>query len=164
MAKQIKYDKLHKSEKVYRISVLVTYIFAAIAVLSCIFTVPGMDPENRQEPALAVYGVVFAVYVLMLLSCAIMSAVAFKKTKKEVLAIQSVMLAISTLFAASNIKMFVVFFLYGLGMDSRVEELFGSNMKALTDSFASDWTMLIIAFSVNLLLAILSLVKLTKKH
>ncbi len=164
MAKQIKYDRLHNSEKAYRISVLVTYIFAALAVLSCAFTVPGMDPENRQEPALAVYGVVFAVYVLMLLTCAIMGAVAFKKTKKEVMAIQSVMLAISTLFAASNIKMFIVFFLYGLGMDGKVEELFGSNMEVLTDSFTTNWTMLVIAFSVNLLLAVLSLIKLIKKH
>lgn len=163
MSKQIKREKLVKSEKAYRISVIAVYIFAALTILSCVFTVPGMDVEKNTEPMLAVYAVLFCVYVLGLAACAVMAWVAFKNAKKEVLAIQSIMLAISTLFTLSNIKMFIVFFLYGIGKDAKVEEMFGSNMSALTEGFTLGWTMLIIAFSVNLLLAILSISKLISK-
>ena len=73
------------------------------------------------------------------------------------------MLAVSTLFSASNIKMFIVFFLYGIGKDAKVEQLFGNDMASLTEGFTAGWTMLIIAFSVNLLLAILGISKLISK-
>ncbi|MBP1573353.1 MAG: hypothetical protein J6A55_06090 [Oscillospiraceae bacterium] len=163
MSKKIKREKLVKSEKAYRISVIATYIFAAITILSCIFTVPGMDVEKKTEPMLAVYSVAFCVYVLALAACAVMAWVAFKKANKEALAIQSIMLAVSTLFSASNIKMFIVFFLYGIGKDAKVEQLFGNDMASLTEGFTAGWTMLIIAFSVNLLLAILGISKLISK-
>lgn len=163
MSKTIKREKLSKSERVYRISVLVTYIIAALTVFSCAFTVPNIDVESSKEPVLSVYAVIFFIYVLLLAYCAVMAWIAFKGTKKEVLAIQGIMLGVSSLFAASNIKMFAIFFLYGIGKDAKVEELFGSNMSSLTESFSVGWTMLIIAFSVNMLLAVLSISRLALK-
>lgn len=163
MSKQIKYDKLHKSEKRYRISVIVTYIFAALTVFSCAFTIPNIDVEKSTSPVLTVYAVAFALYVLLLLACGIEAVVAYKKTNKEVMAIQSIMLFISTVFVASNVKMFTVFFLYGIGKDATVEKLFGNDMNALTEGFSTGWTMLIIGFTVNMLLAILSVSKLLSK-
>ncbi len=163
MSKQIKYDKLHKSEKRYRVSVIVAYVFVAIAVFSCVFTIPDIDLEKSTTPLLAVYAVAFVLYVLALLACGIEAVIAFKKTNKEVLAIQAIMLFIATAFVASNVKMFTTFFLFGIGKDSMVEKLFGSDMNALTESFSTSWTMLIIGFFINMLLAVLSISKLASK-
>lgn len=162
MAKQIKYDKMHGSERAYRIMMIVTYLFAAVTVLSCIFTVPNID-ENTNTPLLAVYSAVFAVYVVLLLVCAILAALYFNKTHKEGAAVQSIMLFAATIFTAANVKMFFVFFLYGVGREYKVEELFGTDMRALTDSFTTGWTMLAIGFVITMLLGILSIVRLASR-
>ena len=65
MSKQIRYEKMHKYEKAYRISAIITYIAAAVTVISCIFTVPGMDTSGSQ-PLLIVYSCIYAAYTIML--------------------------------------------------------------------------------------------------
>lgn len=162
MAKKIKYDKMHGSEKAYRITMLITYLIAALAVLSSIFTVPNID-EHNNTPLLAVYSVVFVVYVLLLAVCAALATVFFKKTGKEYAAVQAFMLYIATAFTAANFKMFLVFFFYGVGLDSKVEKLFGTDMRALTDSFTAGWMMLAIGFGITMLLGVLSIVRLASK-
>lgn len=162
MAKKIKYEKMHSSEKAYRITMIITYLIAAAAVLSSIFTVPNID-ENNNTPLLAVYSIAFAVYVILLLVCALLAALFFSKTHKEYAAVQAIMLFAATAFTAANFKMFLVFFFYGVGMDAKVEKLFGTDMRALTDSFTSGWMMLAIGFGITMLLGVLSIVRLASK-
>lgn len=162
MAKQIKYDKMHSSERAYRITMLITYLLAAVAVLSCIFTVPNIG-DNSNTPILAIYAAVFVVYVILLFIDASLATVYFRKTGKEYAAVQAFMLFITAAFTAVNAKMFFVFFLYGTGMEDKVKELFGTDMRALTDSFTAGWMMLAIGFGITMLLGILSIVRLASR-
>lgn len=162
MSKRIVYEKMCGCEKAYRVTMIVTYVLAAVTVLSCIFTVPDMD-EDKSAPLLCVYSVVYVVYLLLILACSGLAFGYFRKTRREYAAVQSVMLVVAAAFTAANVKMFFAFFLYGIGGETKVEELFGSDMRALTDSFTAGWMMLVVGFAVVMLLGVLSIVRLASK-
>ncbi len=162
MSKKIKYEKMTGSERAYRVMMIVTYIVAALTVVSCVFVVPGIDVSG-SSPWLVVYSALYAVYFLMLAACAVLAYRFFVKTRKDYAAIQAGMLGISAVFTAANVKMFLIFFLYGIGKDSKVEELFGTDMDSLTQGLTSGWVMLIIAFSVTMLLGVLSIIRLAAR-
>ena len=163
MSKQIRYEKMHKYEKAYRISAIITYIAAAVTVISCIFTVPGMDTSGSQ-PLLIVYSCIYAAYTIMLFVCALLAFLYFKNTRKEYAAVQSLMLFLAGAFTLANVKMFIVLFLYGAGMDSTVEKVFGTNMDELTQSFTAGWIMLAVGFAIIMLLGMLSIVRMAAKR
>ena len=162
MAKQIRYEKMHKSEKAYRITMIVTYILAAITVLSCIFTVPNMGTA-KDSVLLVGYGAAYAAYLIQLIVCAVLAVLFFKKTRKEYAAVQAIMLFAAAAFTGASVRMFAAMTLYGVGMDSTAEKLFGTDMDALTSSFTTGWVMLAIAFVITMITGMLSIVRMALK-
>ena len=163
MSKKIIYEKMSGVEKLYRIMIIATYIFAAAVIVSCVFTVPNIDIDT--SPLMAAYSIAFFVYTALIIACAVVGVIFFKKTGKEVGAFQAMLLGVAALFNGFNFKMFFIIFLYGIGKESKVEELFGSDVNTITESFQSGWTLLVIAFSIMMVLAILSIAKMaSKKH
>ena len=74
------------------------------------------------------------------------------------------MLFLAGAFTLANVKMFIVLFLYGAGMDSTVEKVFGTNMDELTQSFTAGWIMLAVGFAIIMLLGMLSIVRMAAKR
>lgn len=163
MSIKIRRDPFHPTEKFYRATSVAAFALALATALSAAVIVPLFASENSFW-VMILYGVLFFLYCLGLLTAAAAGFISAAKAKNELLYVHGAMQLAAFAMAAANSKLFAVILLYGLKFDRLAEKITGSDTDAFVEKSVKSWAYLIIALVVSGILCVLSLIKLVRER
>lgn len=162
MGIRIKREPFHKLEKIYRLTMAITFYAVLAVILSSAIIVPLFGSADANW-VMILYSGFFFLYCLALVGCSVLSGLACYKTQSEILGLQCVLNIISFILAFLNYKLFYVLFLFGINKNSLAEKVVGPDSDIFVTDATSKWIYLILSVLISCILAVLSTVKLSKE-
>ena len=164
MPKQIKKEVLKPGEMAYRVTAVIVMFLATGLAALLVFMLPRLLEDESAVKACIITGV----YALFTIGCIVHCAIALinypKEPENASALIQGILSLAASFMCLLNLRFMLAMFFSGLDMQAQADKVIGDHtMSEFVNMQTSNWTCLIFAMAIMLLIGILSVVRLAKR-